>query len=280
MDNKLFPESERLRKLLKKIKVGDTRLFKKEGALFRTRGEIREIFIHEELCYIRLYLFFWRKEELFILNGRARLVKADELHERDINYPVYYKDIHEGTAEPKHFWETIKRVMGALILITFILTINPNIKIPTESSQLSYDEFLKKNYNIYELYNAVTSRIKYRYDVGENWYTPKYAWDQRSGDCEEFANIIADHLTRHGIESYVVGLQFKYMPSGHAVVIAKIKDSYYFIDPTFASEPLGIKEYKNAKTLAEVTRKYSSSPASIYKIPSINGEKIMIRTVF
>lgn len=267
-------------KKLNKFKKGEIVSLKIKSKKIKIKGEIRQLFIENNKIYITLYLLFNRKEQTFILNKDLELIDIKKEHKIKNTVSLIELSKNDEIKPKRKIIKLLKKAIAALILISLILTINPLIRIPSISTSFSYEEFLKKEYSIYSLFQTVVTRIKYRYDVGEQWVTPENAWDNRYGDCEEFAGIISDYFHFRGIENYLVGINFKNSRQGHAVVFVRINNKLYIMDPTFALEPLGIREFKKAKDLNDAVRQYTKLPAYLYKVPVQDGQKQMIKRIY
>lgn len=273
-------KSKSFDEVIKEIKIGDIVSFKRKGTGVKLKGEVRDCFFKDNEFYLIIYSFFERKEITFILNKKFELITPVKFLTKKNKTSVIFYDLSKvGTGKNK-FSRIILKTISVLILITLIFTINPNLKISLVSTSFSYEEFLSKELSLNKLFLIITTRLRYKYDVGEQWMTPNFAWNNRYGDCEEYASIFSDYFTHHNIENYIIGLNLKNNYKGHAVVIAKIDKSFYIIDPTFAVESAGIRKLKKITTLRGVISQYSTLPVAAYKVPSFNGEKKVISYIY
>lgn len=267
--------------VVKQLEIGSIVSFPQTGFRLPVKGEVRDYYFEGHLFYIIIYCFFTRKDRLFILTRDLRLVTPSLYFTKKDNSPVIYEyegADHEPIKERKAAKIT-KKIIIVIILITFVLSIIPDLKIPNAINSLSYDDFLNQDLSLNELYIAITGRLRYRYDLQDEWMTPHYAWKNKYGDCEEFASIFSEYLSKHNIENYLTGLDSRNYPGGHAVVFAVVDGIYHMIDPTGAIEPAGIKALPKVTSLQEAVRKYNRTPAAIYKVPAQNGEKQVLRYV-
>ncbi len=255
-----------------KIKTGDIVNLKIKKKIFKIKGEVLDIYFNNNIQYITIYSFFKRKPETFILNENSELIEINKnsLNIDDQNSPVIYELTDE---EKKHDNKFLFKAISFLTLIIFTFSIFDDIKYPFFIPKFGYETFLKKNYNLKELYLTVRKRLDYAYDLGDDyWQTPEDAWKNKKGDCEEFASIIADYLTMHKINNYLVGMNTR-DNKGHAVVFSVINNVFYIIDPTRAIELDGVAKLNKIKSLDDAVRLYTRDRAFIYSVPKFNGDK-------
>ena len=260
------------------IKIGDVVSLPEKNSLIKISGEVQDLFFYNDRCYIKIYSFFHRKPILYLLNGKGELVNvsrkksgkrnsgADDIIKYDLDRPG--NPIIPGISPA--------RIISILLIFLFLFAYFPFNRF---FSNDSYRNFLAKNYSFNELFYAVHSRINYRSDFDEYWHTPLTAWNDKNGDCEEMASIVSDYLNHQGIENYLAGLDMKGGP-GHAVVFVRYANDFYIIDPTRALERSGVRKLDKAKTLTEAIRYYTTAPVNIYRIPSYDGQKEIVDTVY
>jgi len=258
--------------------IGDIVTFKKKKSFFNITGEIKGIVILNGKTYLKIYSFYNRKEEIYILTKHSELILIKKMVE-----PLDYEKRNEVN-DNKFSYEILNKfavkIFAVLIIISLVIPYTPKFVTNLFVPRLSYTDFISKNISIYEVYKIITDRMAYRYDRDEFWETPKTAWVKKFGDCEEFASICSDYLTKHKIENYLVGLNIKNSNIGHAVVFAKINNFYYMLDLTRAVELDGIKRLDKTKDLREAVLKYSTLPVTIYKIPDKDGKKEVLSYIY
>ncbi|OHD12876.1 MAG: hypothetical protein A2Y34_13105 [Spirochaetes bacterium GWC1_27_15] len=263
--------------------IGDIISFNVENSFFKSKGEIIRIFYIKDKTYIKIYSFFHRKNiYLKILpDGEFFILKKRNKKKLDIkkNEAVLYQ-LNDHYNPRKNLMNFIYKIILFLTILSLIIPHGLDFKNPFVSVEFHYKDFLNKNYNIYQLYEVITTRISYRYDMGEYWKTPEEAWSYKHGDCEEFSVICSDYLNYHKIENYIVGLNLKGSLIGHAAVFVKIKDVFYIIDLTKALEHQGIKKLQKAKTLKDAIKEYSTLPVNIFQVPKFSNDKIVIDTIY
>lgn len=266
----------------KDLKIGDNIVLKEITGGINISGELRRIFFIKEKCYVVIYSFFHRKEIIYRYTRGKELLQLGKpkKKKKDLS-PIIYQSLFEPE-KPKNekarsLFSKIS-IIFLLIIATFCLF--PPIDFGFLFENESYYTFLNKNYTLNELFGTVNNRIHYRYDFDDNWMTPKSAWEIRYGDCEEFSSIVSAYLTTHKVTNYMMGLDVKNSNSGHAVVFVYKDNKYYIIDSTRALEKYGVKELKNARTLTEAVRVYTENTAEILKVPSYNGEQVVLDHVY
>lgn len=237
--------------------------------------------ISGRVCLI-IYSFFYRKDMGFILTRDLKLAKPDFAEKKEYKEPVMYAELLDSDEpyRPNKRADLFKKAIVWILLIAFLLTSIPGIKIPNSLNTLTYDEFMKEDLSLEELFITITGRLRYRYDIQDEWTTPRYAWENKFGDCEEFASLICEYLNTRNVENYLVGLRARHYDSGHAVVFIKTNEGFFIIDPTGAVESAGIKRLKGITTLKDAVRIYDYEPSPVYKVPERNGEKEVLFYVF
>lgn len=74
----------------------------------------------------------------------------------------------------------------------------------------------------------LSSNLTYEFTFGgKRPRTPQEFLDSKSGNCEDFANLASELLTRHGINNEVIVLRFRGIRIHHALCIWKGKDGTY-----------------------------------------------------
>lgn len=243
-------------------------------------GYVREYFFSdindgEELFYISIYCFNTRTERLFILDKELYLNPADlslnETEEADINM----NDDAPESAPGQLFRPAFIRIV-LFITVVSIITGGVDFSSFTPSVNISYDSFLKKNYSFESLAGVVYNRLKYTSDYTDLWHTPEFAWNNRFGDCEEYAGIITEYLNRHGIAAWIIAVNLK-RGSAHAMTIAYHNDHYYIIDPLRSAERSRVRKFNKNMKLSDIISLYSFEKPSFYRIPELNGDKTPIQ---
>ncbi|HOV13796.1 MAG TPA: transglutaminase-like domain-containing protein [Spirochaetota bacterium] len=213
------------------------------------------------------------------MDKNRELILLKKLNKNNIkNQPILYN----LDSKSKNIFKNkfIVSTISILIVLSFLSSYIFFIKFPDLFNKLSYEKFLYKEMTIPELYKVITNRISYRYDKGDIWLTPKTIWDNRYGDCEDFSVIASGYLTYHNIENYIIGLSLPNNSTGHALVIVKLRNTFWVIDLTGAVENSGYKKFIYARNISDIIKKYTKSNALIYKIPNYNGEKKILGTVY
>ncbi len=270
--------------IITEIETGDIISFNiRNSGLMKISGEVRNFYFDNSRFVITVYDFFRREEKSFILDKNLKLVdpaKIKKIKRKNTRHSVHIPYNVEADSKKEGQKKTFVKIFSALVIIVFLFTSVPGLRISFIPTSYNYREFLSKKFSIYQLYNVVTSRLNYKPDVYDEWMTPDYAWTFKTGDCEEYANIISDYLNHHGVKNYVVGLNLRHQAVGHAVVFAKIGGFFYMIDPTRAVETAGIKKLANVNSLRDAVKIYSTLPVDIFKIPSVNYEKVVVDTIY
>jgi hypothetical protein len=261
-------------------KIGDIVTFNQKNSLMHITGEITDYFFVKNKIYLKIYSFFKRKEEYYILINDNEVVLSRKYNRRNNHDAIVYKSLFYKKILNNDIKNSIYKILAILIVLSFLIPFYPAVSKFLFQPKISYEEFVNYDLSIYDLYKIITNRIYYKYDTGEFWETPKTAWNKSYGDCEEFASICSDYLTKHKIENYLIGLNIKNSNTGHAVVFAKIKNIYYMIDLTMAVEKQGIKRLDKIPSLKEAISIYSTLPVIVYKIPAFDGDKKQIETIY
>lgn len=114
-----------------------------------------------------------------------------------------------------------------------------------ESFRASADEFLGgvtsamgERERAGKVYNNITKRVRYDYDILRASYVPAYhpsyrAYCEHTGICSTFARAYAQMLTQVGIDNEFCATDIRGEVVGHAWVMAEIEGKNYFFDPTY-----------------------------------------------
>ncbi len=281
---KSYDETNSYEEITEKLNIGDIVSFKSKNFSFiNIKGEVKDFYFKKNRFFLKVYSYYKREEITFILSKDLKLIDTSKLKKRkktNLESSYYYYNYSKSGPIEKNNRNLSFKAFALIIAVIFLLTTIPDFKLSFVSTSYEYNEFLKKKLSIYKLYSIVTKRINYMPDINDEWMSPQFAWDNRFGDCEEYANIISDYLNHHTIENYVTGLNLKNKSEGHAVIFVKKDNIFYILDPTRAVEEMGIKKLNNINALKDAIRLYSSLPVSIYKVPSKNYEKEIIETIY
>lgn len=270
-------QANSFREFLTTLKPGDMVTFSTTFSSFKLSGELRKIFWQEEECRVTLYSFMHREDKTYVLTEELKLSPLDS--KKELPALESWNDDWGETPTRGLFQSKIARLISLVILAAILFPILSIIPWPLNEVNYAYEEFLAKDLSISQLYRTIRRRMTYQSEAGDYWLPPKDAWDLRVGDCEEFAVICSDYLNKHHQENYLVGLFDGDDFNGHAVVFVKERDHFTIIDLNRYSETFGIHKLTDSKTLEDALRNYTERPGAVYGIPTVPGEKRLIRQV-
>ncbi len=78
-----------------------------------------------------------------------------------------------------------------------------------------------------DLTRWLASEFQYRLELPDKWQSPEETINLRKGDCEDFAILVSEVLSRQGISSDILILKFKGLKASHAICIWQEKDGTY-----------------------------------------------------
>jgi predicted transglutaminase-like cysteine proteinase len=258
------------------LQIGEPVELPLKGKNSLVKGELRQIYEKRNKIYLAIYSFSQRKEIIYRINSRKELILQKKRPWFKIR-PFQLTSHSENSVFSK-ITGFLFYPVAVILILALIVTSFP--EIPNNFKKgITYQEFLDRKMNFYQLFTAINAQLSYRYDLSENWMTPEDAWGRKTADCEEYSAICSDYLNRRGIENYLIGITFGDR-QGHAVVFARDPDekNFYILDLTRALEKWGVKKLK-ADTLADAVKVYTQKDAYHFKIPSKNGEKQLINII-
>lgn len=262
-------------RLVDTLSIGDEVSFKKKGSPKAVRGELRRLAATNEICLITIYSYFARAELTYRIDHNLELFKPEEPVENGSDELVYYDLSRSSGDGVVRRW--IERIVLFVLLFSLIAPFIPELKL--REVNYSYSAFLEHSFSLNELYDVVYNRVRYTYDAEDIWLTPRFSWQLRQGDCEELSVVYADYLRQRGIVTYIVGLYFRGRAKGHAVVFVDYEGDFYMVDLTKAVERMGIRRFKDVRTLSEAVSFYEAQTVTVYDIPGFNGDKRMLYNV-
>ena len=253
------------------LNIGDIVTFSTTFSFFALSGELKKMFWKEDLFCVELYSFLYRNTKTYLLTKdlQLSLILSKQEHQPD----EVWKENWDEESSSSFFNKRIVRLLALIILTAIIFPSLSIIRWPFFSVNYNYQEFLEKDLSIPELYKTIRRRMIYMAEQGDTWLTPANAWESGEGDCEEFAAICSDYLTKHYKENFLVGLQFEDRDIGHAVVFVKEDGYFTIIDLNNSVVTFGIHQLKDSRTLSEAVAKYTDLPGIIYAVPTKDGEK-------
>jgi len=147
----------------------------------------------------------------------------------------------------------------SIILLVILLTgcgkVAENVGTPgvTASPEMTYNQALNNCTTILMIRDCILDRVKYTADTlpEHTNQAAEYTYNRRLGDCEDFAILAKEMLTRHGYDAHVMFIFPSIGGNGHAICLIDHGTYYtYFTNGRYAN----VKRY----SLEEVSKEFFS----------------------
>jgi hypothetical protein len=114
------------------------------------------------------------------------------------------------------------------VLLTMLHALFWELELPF--SRTRYINSLKSFHSIEQMQNALTSHYNYRNDplagCWDFYYLPHITWALGRGDCDDFALMAADALSRRGIPAIMVSFIPAKIVESHVIVVYRDRSAW------------------------------------------------------
>jgi len=93
------------------------------------------------------------------------------------------------------------------------------LAVPAVLYAKTLDDFPSHIKTTEQLTEWYSGEFKYRMEYPDNWQTPRETIQFKEGDCEDFAFLSSDFLTRQGISNDVIIVKFRDLDVTHAICV-------------------------------------------------------------
>ena len=109
----------------------------------------------------------------------------------------------------------------------FVILAIAAIAASTAHASQGLDEAMMSVRSPEDIARFFSQKLTYTMTLPDRVHSPEETMEARSGDCDDFAILASEMLTRMGVENQVIVIKFRDLNIMHAVCVWKDKNGFY-----------------------------------------------------